>query len=141
MDSLPLRYTIVTGAVYTAIGVLGLALTGFDHLTAPMGPMIAVFQVNGLLSLAHLVAGLTCLAAAVVRTDTAARNVTMLCAAAFGTFGLLGLAMVQQTTGNVLALNAADTTAHLVTAIVAVTVLLMEHTVGRATVRTPEGAR
>lgn len=127
MNSLPLRFTATSGALFTALGLLGLAVTGFDNLTAQTGPEVLVFRVNGLLSLAHLIAGGACLAATAFAGDAPARNVTLLCAAAFGTFGLLGLAMLGEA-GNILALNTPDTVLHLVTSVVAVGALVMEHT-------------
>lgn len=127
MDSLPLRFTATAGALFTALGLLGLAVTGFANLTAQTGPDILIFRVNGLLSLAHLIAGGSCLVATAFTGTTPARNVTLLCAAAFGTFGLLGLAMHGQG-GNILALNTPDTVLHLLTSVLAVSALVMEHT-------------
>lgn len=124
MTTPTLRFTAVAGTLYTSAGILGLSRAGFDHLTSPTGPMVAMFRVNGLLSLAHLVAGVACLGA-LVWAGSAPRTVTMLAAAAFGVLGLLGIAMVGAH-GNVLALNVADTIAHLLTASVAIGVLIAE---------------
>lgn len=133
MTHLPLRFTAVAGTLYTSAGILGLSQSGFDHLTAPTGPMLWVFRVNGLLSLAHLVAGLACLLAVFLAGSTP-RTVTLLAAAAFGVLGILGIPMVSAD-GNVLALNTPDTIAHLLTAAIAVTALVL----GRASHLTSRG--
>lgn len=128
------RFTAVAGSLYMSAGILGLALTGTDHLTAATGPMLGVFRVNGLLSLAHLVAGIALLLGFMV-AGSGARTVTLLASAAFGVFGLLGLAMLTTGDGNVLALNGPDTLAHLVTSIIAALAIVIERAPGGAHVR------
>lgn len=128
------RFTAVAGSLYTSAGILGLSLAGADPLTAATGPMLGIFRVNGLLSLAHLIAGLACLLGFLM-AGASARTVTLLASAAFGVLGLLGLAMLSSGGGNVLALNGADTLAHLSTSIIAALAIVIERASGGAYAR------
>jgi hypothetical protein len=111
------RFARVAGVLYSAAGIVGLALTGIGDLTRPVGASLLGFEVNGLANLLHLAVGVTLVVAASAGAE-AARVVTLLTAASAAVAGLFGLAIIG-TDANVLALDTATNNAHLVTAAVA----------------------
>ncbi|MEX1178725.1 MAG: DUF4383 domain-containing protein [Nitriliruptor sp.] len=111
------RFARVAGVVYCAAGIIGFGLTGFTGMMNTTGELLFGFEVNGLQNLLHVVVGVA-LVAASGSSPEAARVLTMLTAAAFTVAGLLGLSIIG-TDANVLALNRAANTAHLLTAVVA----------------------
>ncbi|MBW3619397.1 MAG: DUF4383 domain-containing protein [Actinobacteria bacterium] len=111
------RFGQVAGSVYTALGLLGFAVTGLAGFAATTGPILFGLRLNPLHNTLHLLIGVALVIAA-ARGEDEARTISMLTAAAYGVVGLLGLALVG-TDGNVLALNHPDNVLHLLTAVVA----------------------
>ncbi len=117
MDAPARRFGLVAGTAYTALGVLGMAVTGFTGFTASRGVVLLGLELNGLQNLLHFTVGMLLVVGA-ARGEQTARILAMLTGASFAVLGLLGIGMTG-TAGNVLALNAADNALHLLTAAVA----------------------
>ncbi|MEX1163860.1 MAG: DUF4383 domain-containing protein [Nitriliruptor sp.] len=111
------RFARAAGVVYCSAGIVGFGVTGFSSMTTTRGAVLLGFEVNGIQNLLHLLVGITLVAAAGASPE-AARVATMLAAAAFAVVGLFGIGVVG-TDGNVLAVNTATITAHLLTAAIA----------------------
>jgi hypothetical protein len=119
------RFARVAGVLYSAAGIVGLALTGTGDLTRTVGASLLGIEVNGLANLLHLGVGVTLVVAAAVGPEVA-RTVTLLTAAGAGVAGLLGFAVIG-TDANVLALNAATNYTHLATAALATIAAARSH--------------
>lgn len=114
------RFGLLAGSAYTALGVLGLAVTGFSGFASSRGVVLLGLELNGLQNLLHFSAGMLLVVGA-ARNESTARILAIVAAVSFGVVGLLGIGMVG-TDGNVLALNHASNALHLTTAILATTV-------------------
>lgn len=105
------RFGELGGGLLTAIGVLGLAITGIAEPLAPMGQHLLVLEVNPAQNLLHLVLGLAMVVGG-VGSPRVARISAAAAAAGLGMLGLVGLALVGPT-GNPLALNGWGNLLHL----------------------------
>lgn len=110
------------GAVYVAVGLIGLALTGFDDPTTPSGAHLLLFEVNPLQNLVHIASGSLLLAAGVAPSRLN-RWLVGVVGAVYGVGGVVGLAVVD-TPGNVLAVNHWDNALHLLTGLAALASLI-----------------
>lgn len=107
------------GAVYTVIGLVGYAITGFSDWTGMNGDTLLGFMINPLHNLVHLVVGL--LGLALARNLAGARTYGWVLAIGYGAAFVYGLFAVDRS-WDVLALNWADNWLHLVTALVGLVV-------------------
>ena len=107
----PLRLlAVVFGTVYLLTGLLGFAVTGFGSLVGSVG-VLAVFELNPLHNLAHMLIGLLwLLSAANADTARAAAQVFGLVYVVLSILGFLAIGVAL----NALALNTADNILHLV---------------------------
>jgi hypothetical protein len=115
----------VFGAVYLLIGLVGFALTGFEGFAAPDGHVLILFEVNPLHNIVHVLIGASLLAAASAG-EMASRRVAGLIAAVYAVVGLVGFALVGNSSLNILALNHPDNFLHLATAAVGAVVLMRQ---------------
>lgn len=99
------------GGLLTAIGALGLAVTGLAAPLTPMGQHLLVLEVNPAQNMVHLTLGLVMVLGA-AGSDTAARTTTLVATATLGTLGLVGLVMAGPA-GNALALDGWNNALHL----------------------------
>jgi Domain of unknown function (DUF4383) len=105
---------LAIGAVYTAIGILGFLVTGFDNFAAETDKTLLGFEVNPLHNLVHLAIGLAGLALW-RRLDTA-RAYGWLLAAGYGLTFIYGLFAAGNSDINFLSINSADNVLHLLSA-------------------------
>lgn len=106
----PLRLlALVFGTVYLMTGVLGFAVTGFGSLVSSVG-ILAIFQLNLLHNLAHVLIGLLWLLSA-TNADTA-RAAAQVFGLVYVVLSVLGFLEVGAAL-NALALNRADNVLHL----------------------------
>jgi uncharacterized protein DUF4383 len=107
----PLRLLgLVFGTVYLVVGLMGFAVTGFGNLIGSTGDL-AVFQLNPLHNIAHLVIGLLWLLSA-ASADTA-RAAAQVFGTVYLVLSILGFLAVGAAL-NALALNMGDNVLHLV---------------------------
>lgn len=125
------RFGLTAGTAYAALGVLGMAATGFSGFASPRGDMLLWLELNPLQNLLHFSIGIALVVGA-ARDERCARTLTMLAGASFTIVGLLGIGMVGST-GNVLALNQAGNALHLVTGLFATAATLRSTYSERAT--------
>lgn len=111
------RFARWAGVVYAALGIVGFGVTGFGGFTHTVGQRLLLLEVNPLQNTLHLVVGVVLIATSAAGTH-AAKAAGLLTAASFGVAGLLGFALTG-TDANVLAVNAAANSLHLVTALAA----------------------
>lgn len=107
------RFGHLGGGLLTAVGALGLAVTGLATPLAPSGQRLLVLEVDPAQNLAHLALGLTMVLGAAGAPRTAATT-TLVATVALGTLGLVGLLAGPE--GNPLALGAWNNALHLVLA-------------------------
>lgn len=108
---------LVVGIAYTAVGLIGFAVTGFDDFAAgDTGEKLLIFELNPLHNIVHLVIGLAGLAMW-RRLDTA-RAFGWALVVGYGATFVYGLIVSDQTDGNILSLNAADNGLHLASALI-----------------------
>jgi hypothetical protein len=106
----PLRLlALVFGTVYLLTGVLGFAVTGFGSLIGSVG-ILAVFELNPLHNLAHILIGLLWLMSA-ANADSA-RAAAQVFGLVYVVLSILGFLEVGAAL-NALALNMADNLLHL----------------------------
>jgi len=107
----PLRLlAVVFGTVYLLTGLAGFIVTGFGSLVSSVG-VLAVFELNPLHNLAHMLIGLLwLLSAANADTARAAAQVFGLVYVVLSILGFLAIGVAL----NALALNTADNILHLV---------------------------
>jgi Domain of unknown function (DUF4383) len=113
---------LAIGVIYTAVGVLGFLVTGFENFAAETDKTLLGFEVNPLHNLVHLVIGLAGLALW-RRLDTA-RAYGWLLAAGYGVAFVYGLFAAGNSDINFLSLNGADNGLHLVSAIAGLAIAL-----------------
>src|ERR1700682_4464582 len=107
----PLRLlALVFGTVYLLTGVLGFAVTGFASLVGSVG-ILAVFELNPLHNLAHILIGLLWLGSA-ANADSA-RAAAQVFGLVYVVLSILGFLEVGVAL-NALALNMADNLLHIV---------------------------
>ena len=117
----PQLASMVIGAVYALIGVIGFFITGFDNFFGHTGRTLLGFEINGMHNVVHLLIGLAGLALA--RTLSGARTYGWLLAVGYGAAFLYGLFAVGKE-WDFLSLNWADNWLHLVTAVVGLAIAL-----------------
>ena len=115
--------TLAIGIVYTAVGVLGFAVTGFDDFAAEnTGETLLGFELNPLHNIVHLVIGLAGLA--MWRRLDYARAYGWALLVGYGATFVYGLFAVNEDDINFLSLNAADNGLHLVSALAGLAIAL-----------------
>jgi hypothetical protein len=115
---------LAVGAVYTAIGVAGFFLTGFDGFVEPEGELLlGIFEINPLHNLVHLVIGLAGLALW-MRLDMA-RWYGWLLVVVYAPVFVYGLFVADTNDAeNFLALNQADNWLHAISALAGLAIAL-----------------
>lgn len=114
---------MIFGAIYIVVGLLGFTVTSTVAFTTTSGELlIGVFEVNPMLNVAHLIIGAALLIAGLASV-MAAKITNGAVGAVFLLLGIVGF-FIEDTTLNVLALNAADHYLHLVSAVVLIAVAL-----------------
>jgi hypothetical protein len=117
----PQLASMVIGAVYALIGVIGFFVTGFENFFGHTGESLLGFEINGMHNVVHLLIGLAGIALA--RTLSGARTYGWLLAVGYGAAFLYGLFAVGKD-WDFLSLNWADNWLHLVTALVGLAIAL-----------------
>ena len=110
----PQLASLVIGAVYLLIGILGFFVTGFDNFASHSDEALLGFEINPLHNIVHLAIGLAGLAMW-RRLDTA-KTYGWLLAAGYGLAFLYGLFAAGNRDINFLSLNGADNILHLLSA-------------------------
>jgi hypothetical protein len=110
------------GAVYTLIGVLGFAVTGFDQFAEHTGETLLGFEINPLHNLVHIAIGV--LGLAMWRRLDTARTYGWILAVVYGATFVLGLVITGDADKNFLSLNVADNILHIGTALVGLAMAL-----------------
>jgi hypothetical protein len=104
---------LVIGIAYTAVGVLGFAVTGFgDFAASNTGETLLGFELNPLHNIVHLIIGIAGLA--MWRRLDYARAYGWALAVGYGATFVFGLFAVNEEDINFLSLNSADNGLHLV---------------------------
>ncbi|MBW3577540.1 MAG: DUF4383 domain-containing protein [Actinobacteria bacterium] len=112
-------FAYVAGFVYVVLGVVGFAVTGFEHwVEADTDTYIAWFRLNSTLNLVHAALG-TVLLWAGTEPPGAVRPVVTTVGLVFLVFGVAGFALTGNAEWNVLALNRADGVLYLATGVAA----------------------
>ncbi|MBW3619916.1 MAG: DUF4383 domain-containing protein [Actinobacteria bacterium] len=138
-DKHPAQYVaLAIGAVYTLVGLVGFAVTGFDGFASPEGSSLLGFEINPLHNIVHLIIGGAGLALWSRLDGT--RMYGWLLAVGYGLTFVYGLLVTgTESQANFLALNAADNwLLHLPSAIVGLAIALwvnkdMRNTTGTTT--------
>ena len=110
------------GVVYTLVGVLGFAVTGFDQFAEHTGETLLGFEINPLHNLVHIALGV--LGLAMWRRFDTARAYGWTLAVAYGATFVLGLVIMGDADNNFLSLNVADQFLHIGTALVGLAMAL-----------------
>lgn len=113
---------LALGAVYTLVGLVGFAITGFDRFAEHTGDTLLGFEINPLHNIVHLALGL--LGLAMWRRLETARNYGWILAVGYGAAFVLGFVIMGDEDRNFLSLNAADQVLHLGTALVGLAMAL-----------------
>jgi hypothetical protein len=113
---------LAIGVIYTLVGLLGFAVTGFENFASETDKTLLGFELNPLHNIVHLAIGLAGLALW-RRLDTA-RTYGWLLAAGYGLAFIYGLFAAGNSDINFLSLNGADNGLHLVSAIAGVAIAL-----------------
>lgn len=107
---------LVVGLAYTAVGLLGFAVTGFDDFASgDTGETLLGFELNPLHNVVHLVIGTAGLA--MWRTLSGARAYGWALLVGYGATFVYGLFAVNEEDLNILSLNWADNGLHLVSSL------------------------
>lgn len=125
---------LVTGTLFTLIGVFGFFVTGFSGFAASStGDMLFGFELNPLHNVVHLALGLAGLA--MWRTHAMAHLYGLVLFAGYGATFVYGLFTVNSASAaNFLSLNSADNGLHLVAAIIGLAAALMPATARHGTI-------
>ena len=119
----PQLLSLIIGAVYTLIGIVGFFITGFDDFAAHTGETLLGFSINPLHNIVHVLIGVAGIALA--RTLSGARTYGWLLAAGYGITFLYGLfAAGKEEPLNFLSLNWADNWLHLLSALAGLAIAL-----------------
>lgn len=114
---------LAIGVVYTLVGIVGFAVTGFDGFAEPDGELLLAFEVNPLHNIVHLLIGLAGIALW-NRLDRA-RTYGWLLAIGYGAAFVYGLFVAgTDDAANFLALNVADNWLHLISALAGLAIAL-----------------
>lgn len=127
--SLNQRFGYVAGPIFIILGVIGMAMTGFnDFATKHSGIHVIIFEVNPLHNFINIGIGLTLLLSA--RTPMSSRMANTLMGIFLLFLGVAGLVIANTSSDfNVLALNEADNALHLVGGIMALAFAMSERPV------------
>lgn len=110
-------FALAFGVVYLVVGLVGFAITGFDHFAGRTDEELLVFAINPLHNVAHLGVGALFLVGS-GRHETA-KSINLLIGIVYLLLGVLGLAggvVVEDILNN----NSADTFLHLGTGALAI---------------------
>lgn len=124
------------GAVYTLVGVLGFAVTGFDQFAEHTGETLLGFEINPLHNVVHLAIGL--LGLAMWRRLDTTRTYGWMLAVGYGAAFVLGLVIMGDEDKNFLSINVADQFLHIGSALVGLAMALSkaDGTIGTRTTNT-----
>ena len=127
----PQLASLVIGAVYALIGVLGFFVSGFQNFFSETNASLLGFEVNGFHNVVHILIGVAGIVLA--RTLAGARTYGWLLAVGYGATFLYGLFAVGSENLNFLSLNWADNWLHLVSALAGLAIALgpVRNAVGR----------
>jgi glucose uptake protein GlcU len=118
----PQILSLVIGAVYLIVGIVGFFITGFDDFAHhDTNETLLGFEINGLHNVVHIVIGVAGLVLA--RTLSGARTYGWLLAVGYGAAFLYGLFALGED-WDFLSLNAADNWLHGLTALVGLVIAL-----------------
>jgi hypothetical protein len=107
---------VVFGLIYTILGTVGFAVSGFDGFAAPRGDTLTIFEVNPLQNLVHLALGWWMVNAG-FRGEGPGLRAGWVAAVVLGLLGLAGVTWFRAEPGlNFINSNAAVDIAHLVSA-------------------------
>ncbi len=119
----PQLASLVIGAVYLLIGIVGFFITGFDNFAAHTDQTLLGFEINPLHNIVHILIGAAGIALS--RTLRTARTYGWLLAVGYGATFLYGLfAANREDAVNFLSLNWADNWLHLVSALAGLAIAL-----------------
>jgi hypothetical protein len=108
---------LAVGAIFTLVGLVGFAITGFDDFAGRTHETLMGFEINGLHNIVHLVIGVAGLI--MWRRADSARTYGWILFAGYGLTFFYGLAVAgkDSSDGNFLSINAADNILHLLGAL------------------------
>ena len=111
------QVAVVFGLIYTILGTVGFAVSGFDGFAAPRGDTLTIFEVNPLQNLIHLALGWWMVKAG-FRGDGPGRRAAWATAFVLGLLGLAGVTFFRADPGlNLINSNPAVDVAHLISAV------------------------
>jgi Domain of unknown function (DUF4383) len=113
---------LAIGIIYTLVGLLGFAVTGFENFASETDKTLLGFELNPLHNIVHLAIGLAGLA--LWRRLDSARLYGWLLAAGYGAAFVYGLLAAGNRDINFLSINGADNGLHLVSAIAGLAIAL-----------------
>lgn len=109
-------FGLVFGVVYLVVGLVGFAVTGFDHFAAETNEKLIVFALNPLHNIAHIGVGALLLVGS-ARHETA-KSMNLLVGVVYLLLAILGFAGVL--VDEILSVNSADNFLHVATAALAI---------------------
>lgn len=110
------QVAVVFGLVYTILGTVGFAVSGFDGFAAPRGDTLTIFEVNPLQNLVHLALGWWMVNAG-SSGEAAGRRAAWVAAVVVASMGLAGILVFDSRPDlNFFNSNRAVDVAHLVSA-------------------------
>ena len=119
----PQLASLVIGAVYLLIGILGFFITGFDNFAEHTDETLLGFEINPLHNIVHILVGAAGIALS--RTLRSSRTFGWLLAVAYGATFLYGLfAAGREDAVNFLSLNGPDNVLHLLSALAGLAIAL-----------------
>ena len=113
---------LALGVVYTLVGLVGFAVTGFDRFAEHTGETLLGFEINPLHNIVHLAIGL--LGLAMWRRLDTTRTYGWMLAVGYGAAFVLGLVIIGDEDKNFLSLNVADQFLHIGSALVGLAMAL-----------------
>jgi hypothetical protein len=118
----PQLASMVIGAVYALIGVIGFFVTGFENFFGHTGESLLGFEINGMHNVVHILIGVAGLVLS--RTLAGARTYGWLLAVGYGAAFIYGLLAINKE-WDFLSINAADNVLHILTALVGLVIALL----------------
>src|SRR3954453_20446830 len=109
--------SLVFGAVYALVGVLGFFVSNDVDFAGKEGASLLGFDVNGLHNIVHLLIGVVLIAAA--RTHASARSANLVIGAVYVLLAVLG-PFINDTAADVIGLNGPDHVLHLLSGVLLV---------------------
>ena len=122
--TVPQTLSLVFGAVYLLVGIVGFFVTGFDNFAgnSQHEMLIGLFMINPLHNIAHILVGV--LGLLLGRTLAGARTYGWLLAGLYAVLFVYGLIAVGQS-WDFLNVNAGDNVLHIATAVVGLVIALL----------------